>query len=87
MDNCNRCNVESDELVALSRYVETSIATEMVCPGCCTTTEHALGEHIDNDPWLLAFVLAATDGIYACALATGATSTLIPPTFLKPTER
>jgi hypothetical protein len=70
--NCDRCNAEADDLVALTRYVGTSYATENVCLGCCTRIEQHLGSRIDNDPDLLAFVLAMADAVDRLSLAHGA---------------
>jgi hypothetical protein len=77
MENCDRCKTESATLVAISRYIGTGTVTEHVCRGCCTRVELALGQRIDNDPDLLAFVLVMADAVYAIGLAEGSI-TLVP---------
>jgi hypothetical protein len=69
---CARCSADADELVTLTRFDPgQTYASEDVCSGCCTHPELVIGSRIDDDPELLAFVLALSDAIDRIGLARG----------------
>lgn len=69
MESCNRCG-GADDLRPLHRFPDEKVEggpvteVEVVCSGCCTRVELNLGRRIpEDDPELMAFVLALADSV------------------------
>ncbi len=63
MDCCARCGTPMDDLRELTRYADDGLLVEIVCSGCCVKVESVLSDRIQDDPELMAFVLAMSDAI------------------------